>query len=255
VAHQFTIAAVGDAAMRDILPLNRRGHADSLEGFMLKGIWAASALALGAAFALPAHADWSGVYMGVTAGGGWVDGDVGFVTPLLAGPFGYQSGGVIAGGHIGGQMQMRSDFVFGLEASVRTGDVDANTSCDVGNNDVCALEFEHLTTFTGRAGFATGNALVFVSGGYAEAEFELTRHVFPPATNLNPSFGSYRHTGYVAGAGVELMLSEEVSAGFEYQHIDLGAEAAPVVRNDGAFATLRAEPDMDLGQFRLSYRF
>lgn len=222
---------------------------------MLKGIWAASALALGAAFAQPAHADWSGVYIGVTAGGGWVDGDLSFVTPLAAGPFGYQSGGVIAGGHIGGQMQMRSHFVFGLEASLRTGDADANTSCDLGNNDVCALTFEQLATFTGRAGYAAGDALIFVSGGYAEAEFDLTRYVFPPATNLNPFFGSYRHTGYVVGAGVELMLSEEVFAGFEYQHVGLGAEAEPVVRNDGAFATVRAEPDMDVGQFRLSYRF
>lgn len=218
------------------------------------GLLAITTVLASTSFATPALADWSGVYIGGSIGPGWVDGDVSYVTPLTAGPFSYDFDGVTAGGHIGGQMQWGS-WVLGLEGTLRGGDLDGSTSCNVGNNDVCEFELDHLWAVMGRVGWATPGMLFFATGGYAQATFDMTRRVFPPAINLNPSFGTFDHAGYEVGAGFEWMLSECVIAGVEYQHIGLNSQNERVVRNDGAFATFRNEPNIDSAQFRLSFKF
>jgi len=217
----------------------------------------AGVVAIASAVCVPsAMADWGGFYVGLSGGAGWADGDVSYVPPssITAGPFSYSLDGVVGGGFAGWQMQSGS-FVFGVEGSFRGGDLDGNTSCNVGNNDICEFDLNHIWTAGGRVGWATPTVLIFVSGGYAEASFDVTRHVFPPAINLNPSFGTFDHSGYMIGGGLEWMLSDHVVAGVEYQHISLDATTERVVRNDGGFAVLESDPNMDIAQARLAYKF
>ncbi|MBP6011002.1 MAG: porin family protein [Alphaproteobacteria bacterium] len=206
--------------------------------------------------ALPASADWSGFYIGGSAGAGWRGSELGFVPPSTpAGPFATDAQGITYGAHIGGAYQM-GPWVLGLEASLRGGDLDSASSCDVGNSDVCSVEVDHLTVVMARAGWAAGDLLFSVSGGYAEAAFDLARRVSPATLNPNPSFGSFDHKGFEAGAAVEKRLTDNFALGIEYQHIGLRDDEARIVRvGDGAFAQLRHETDLDFVKVRASFLF
>lgn len=219
----------------------------------MRAICAAVAAVL---LALPASADWSGFYIGGSAGAGWRGSELSFVPPSTpAGPFGADGEGLSYGAHIGGAYQM-GRWVFGLEASLRGGDLDSASSCDVGNSDVCAVDFDHLTVVMARAGWDAGDLLFTVSGGYAEAAFDLARSVSPASLNPDPSFGSFDHKGFEAGAAIEKRLTDNFALGIEYQHIGLNDDEARVVRvGDGAFAQFRHETALDFVQVRASFLF
>lgn len=204
----------------------------------------------------PASADWSGFYLGGSVGAGWRGSELRFVPPSTpAGPFAADAEGVTHGAHIGGAYQM-GPWVFGLEASLRGGDLDSASSCDVGNSDVCSVDFDHLTVVMARAGWTMDDLLFSVSGGYAEAAFDLARRVSPATLNPNPSFGSFDHKGFEAGAAVEKRLTDNFALGIEYQHIGLSDDEARIVRaGDGAFAQFRHEADLDFVQVRASFLF
>ena len=217
-------------------------------------IFGAAVVAILGAF--PAAADWSGFYLGGSAGAGWRDSTLSFVAPSTpAGPFAADTQGVTYGAHIGGAYQT-GPWVFGVEASLRGGDLDSASSCDVGNGDVCSVTLDHLTVLMARAGWATGDLLFTVSGGYAEAAFDLARRVAPSTLNPDPSFGSFKHKGFEAGAAIEKRLTDNFALGVEYQHIGLNDDEARIVRvGDGASAQLRHESDLDFVQVRASFLF
>ena len=204
----------------------------------------------------PASADWSGFYIGGSLGAGWRDSSLRFVPPSTpAGPFSADAEGVTYGAHIGGAYQF-GNWVVGLEGSLRDGDLDSASSCDVGNDDVCSVDIDHLTVAMARVGWAMGDLLITVSGGYAEARFDLARRVDPGSVNPDPSFGSFKHAGYEAGAAIEKRLTDNFALGLEYQHIGLNDDEARIVRiNDGASARFRHEIDLDLVHVRASFLF
>ena len=219
----------------------------------MRMIGAAMAAMLAAA---PAMADWSGFYLGGSAGGAWRSSELRFVPPSTpAGPFAADTEGVTFGAHVGGAYQTGS-WVLGLEVSARGGDLDSASSCDVGNDDVCSVAFDHLTVAMARAGWAEGDTLLSVSGGYAEAVFDLARQVSPATLNPDPSFGSFDHKGYEVGAAIEQRLADNFAIGIEYQHVGLSDDEARIVRaGDGAFAQLRHKADLDIVQVRASFLF
>lgn len=203
---------------------------------------------------------WSGFYVGLSAGFGGGGGDVRYVPPSApAGPFEYSAFGAIYGGHVGFSWQRPSGWVFGVEGSMRYSKIDGFVGCNVGNNDRCEFGLDHLWMVNGRVGRTIGperDILVFATGGYAKAEIDMTRRVFPPAINLNPLSGTFDHAGYEAGVGVEFALDGHWSVGGEYQFINLDDDASPAVRNDGASSTHNNKPSpLSILQARVSYTF
>ncbi|MFC7705097.1 outer membrane protein [Plastorhodobacter daqingensis] len=174
---------------------------------MKKSLYAAaSAVALGA-FAAPAFAggltqpiiepapvaaapapvvvatgrDWTGIFGGAQLGYGWAtaEDDNGLDEDF---------DGVLGGAHIGFDYDF-GQFVLGAEASYNAADI---------SNDYGKLD--QMTRLGLRAGFDAGNALIYATGGWANARIDLDGD---RATD----------DGYYAGVGVDYFLADNWTVG------------------------------------------
>jgi outer membrane immunogenic protein len=202
---------------------------------MKKFAFAAAALILGTAGAsaadmaarpytkappMAAVYNWTGFYIGAQVGGAFGDVDA------VSGPFpgvnnqaySYDLSGVVGGGHIGYNWQVSPNWVFGFE-----GDGEATSVRDSG---IGTLGFFHetrlnwLASARARLGYAAGNTLLYVTGGAAFGDVEVTKAIVPGAV----PFARYTETltGWTAGAGVEHMFAPNWTGRLEYRYTDLG---------------------------------
>jgi outer membrane immunogenic protein len=173
---------------------------------------------------------WSGLYIGAHAGYGWsdVEDSIGLAS--------HDGDGWLAGAQIGYNLQS-GKFVFGLEADMSGVFVDGSTAC-------CGHEFNWLASARGRAGVAfNGNrTLLYATGGAAWADVDYTA---PGASGF-----SNTHFGWVAGGGIEHMLTQNVSARVEYLHY--GFDEATGTLDTLATAV---EPTLDTVRFGLNMKF
>jgi outer membrane immunogenic protein len=155
--------------------------------------------------AAPQAYNWSGFYLGLNGGGAW-----GTSNWDSAGSFNL-SGGVV-GGTAGVNWQI-GHAVIGLE-----GDVDWSTLKGTTTSALCAggctTNNDWLATVRGRAGYAFDRFMPYVTGGLALGDIKAAAPGFAGATQTN--------TGWTAGGGVELALTNNWTAKAEYLHVDLG---------------------------------
>jgi outer membrane immunogenic protein len=175
----------------------------------------------------PVAASWSGCTLGVVGGGVWGSSRhvaVNSPNPLDAGlpitnSFGL-SGGAI-GGTTGCNIQFDS-WVFGIENDISWTNA-RGSAPDVppfSRFAVSQTNEKWLDTLRGRVGFAWDRALLYGTGGAAFAGTSATI-CSTVATGLCAS-NSQTRTGWVAGAGIEYAMWENVSLKFEYLHADFG---------------------------------
>jgi outer membrane immunogenic protein len=151
--------------------------------------------------------DWSGFYVGVNGGGGWGhswwDGQ----------STGIRTSGGLAGGTAGYNWQLGS-AVLGIEGDVDWANLKGtNTSalCPAG----CTTRDTWLGTVRGRAGYAFGGVLPYVTGGLAVGDIRASVPGFAGASQTN--------AGWTVGGGLEFALpGTSWSAKAEYLHVDLG---------------------------------
>jgi outer membrane immunogenic protein len=148
--------------------------------------------------------NWSGIYLGVNGGYGF--GTVNATGGGLSGSA--NANGGLAGGTLGANYQI-GQFVIGVE-----GDGDW---ADFGNGGVCAGctgTDNWLATARGRVGFAWDRVLLFGTGGGAFTEALGT--------------GSGTQTGWTAGGGIEVGITENFTAKVEYLYVDFGNTSCTV---------------------------
>ncbi len=126
--------------------------------------------------------DWTGFYAGAQLGYGWGDVDT---------DNGVEYGdveGALGGLHVGFDRDF-GQFVLGAEASYNAADLSTE-----------GFDLDQMTRIGLRAGFDAGNALVFLTGGYANARIDVAGE---------------RNTedGWFAGIGVDYMLTDNWSLG------------------------------------------
>lgn len=160
--------------------------------------------------------NWTGFYIG--AMGGYAQED----TSALA--VGTISGG-FAGGTAGYNWQM-GNVVLGLEVDGAWADVGAS----LGDPAIASLEtrIRSMGTVRGRVGYAFDQVLIYGTGGYAWADNRVTVSVL----GLSVSDSQF-HSGWTAGAGVEVMFAPKWSVKAEYlyksfQSEDYFAGIAPI---------------------------
>ena len=205
------------------------------------------------AFALPAQANgpWTGVYLGGHAGGAWADAAMtktavggagfGFDTDPVSSTLDFSPDGVVGGLQLGYLYQF-SNFVVGIEVSGSYSDLD-ETRLDPADadNNVRTVNSDWNAAATLRGGYAFGHTLAYVKGGVALARFEHTL-----VDDLVPNIGSYSttedHEGWTAGAGLEHMLSSDVSLALEYAYYDFGGkDHVAIIGPDSVTRELEAE--------------
>lgn len=133
--------------------------------------------------------DWTGFYLGAQAGYGFGDAEAGGVEEDFDGFL----GGVHAGyNHDFGQ------FVLGGEIDYNFAELEFDDAPDVKIDQVARIKL--------KAGYDTGRALVYGAAGAAYANLD---------NGLGDDFNDW---GWAVGAGVDVMVRRNISAGIEYMY-------------------------------------
>ncbi|HEX6000708.1 MAG TPA: outer membrane beta-barrel protein [Hyphomicrobiaceae bacterium] len=230
---------------------------------MLWRIGAATIVGL-TVLALPAAADeprWTGFYVGGHAGYGWADWDGRYATTAgcggpcpvfdpanpvpgynigMANPFQTLSGdGWLGGGQIGFNLQ-NGAWVFGLEADVSGGELEASggrATDEAYNASIwdkkVAMSLDSFGTVRARLGYANGSVMPYLTGGLAwgntsgDLAVTYTPNGYKDANAkaAGTSFASAdeSHLGWTVGGGVEWKLGGGFSVKAEYLYVDLGS--------------------------------
>jgi outer membrane immunogenic protein len=253
----------------------------------------------------PAVFSWTGFYVGANVGGAWTGNNGGSDFNPLFPPFivlppavaiptvipgqldvlagGGRRSGVIGGGQIGYNWQV-NQFVLGVEADAVGSGLKGSTASAsrtigapifaVPVTQTVTVDFGHLewmATFRGRAGFAVNQALFYVTGGAAVAEFggSTTTLVNGPGIAI-PAAGTYVATnggsttrwGWTVGGGIEWAFNQNWSVAGEYRHTDFGNRGTNFDIPSGLAAapifftgTSSSRLTVDQATARLNYRF
>jgi outer membrane immunogenic protein len=188
--------------------------------------------------------NWTGFYVGATAGWGWGNSRICNESNGECSPE-FDVDGFVAGGTVGYNWQMGSAWVAGLEADLSYSDIRGIDRDQVvfGCGAGCRTELEWFGTARVRLGPAFDRFLPYVTGGLAFGAID--------ATSVGLSGGSTR-TGWTVGAGAEFAFAPNWSAKLEYLYVDLDSFiffSSPgniLSTNEGRFHVVRAG---------LNYRF
>jgi outer membrane immunogenic protein len=168
--------------------------------------------------------NWTGLYLG--GHGGWGAGQSAVSGAIDSN---IDTSGFFGGVH-GGYNYQSGAFVAGLELDGDRLGVDGSSQLPGGNRlDVSA---DWLSSLRMRLGYATGNLLLYGTAGVALGGLDAS--LTGPGTD---STLSNTLTGYAAGLGAEMALTQSISARIEGLHYGFGSET---------FATPRGPIDADL---------
>jgi outer membrane immunogenic protein len=222
--------------------------------------------------------EWTGLYFGVNAGYGWAKGSStthfagdfqgGTTTPFGLGAtelsgtkvFGSSNpSGGIAGGQIGFNWQ-RGMVVFGAEVDAQWSGQQTTASfvCTFDCTATSTVKIKSLTTGRARVGLAFDWLLPYVTTGAALVNVE--DNLTLTAAGVTGAFQGLSTTslGWTVGAGVDVALSSNWSARFEYLHIEangLKPDAdIPGILGSGTAIGSASYRD-DILRFALNYRF
>lgn len=164
--------------------------------------------------AAPITFDWTGAYLGLTAGYGFGKFPSNLSTVVAPGVVTNglgNAGGFIGGGTVGYQMQF-GQFVAGLEGELNyTGIGDSFAASNPLTGDA---RLTYLGMVTGRLGFTPFDRfLVYGKGGYAFGGAEVSIDGVGSDTNF--------HNGWTLGAGLEYAITQNLTTKIEYNYIDL----------------------------------
>ncbi len=205
--------------------------------------------------AMVVASNWTGCYIGGNAGGGWARDSVTW-TGVTEGATAFAAGaatvipgaanatsngsGFVGGGQIGCNYQTGA-LVFGLEADAQyTGLKGSRTAVSLGNtnggpativpgNVSESFDAKWLSTFRGRAGFASGPVLFYATGGLAVANVSFADQIcFPTAAVpiCNTASSNNSRLGWTAGGGIEWMFAANWTVKGEYLYADLGTTSS-----------------------------
>jgi outer membrane immunogenic protein len=210
--------------------------------------------------------NWTGFYIGGTAGGAWTKADVGLDT-VNGAPALYRPGDIpalnalgspslsgskaIFGGKIGFNKQWNS-YVAGLEGDFSSFRFNKSASA-TGNPFTSPPAFAFgsaefntnvstnwLATVRARAGYAVDRVFFYATAGaaFAKVDFSNTYHAFSPGGrgfDDEATSASKTKVGWVAGGGIDYALTTNWIVSAEYLHVDLGSiETSGLATTGGA---------------------
>lgn len=162
---------------------------------------------------------WSGFYAGVQAGYGWgtTDATSTALSSMGTEAFNYSTSGAIGGLHAGYNWQF-NQFVLGLETDLESSGVKGSGIGTFSSGHSTSIDW--MGSLRARAGFTTGNTLLYVTGGLAYGGVTVDRSA---GAAFKPFAGDDAwKTGWTLGAGVEHAFTRNISARLEYRYTDLG---------------------------------
>ncbi len=232
----------------------------------------------------PPPPTWTGFYLGVNGGYG---GDR-FVYPFdgsASVPDGdddediggngnahITSSGFLAGGQIGYNFQFpASNFVAGVEADIDwtsiRGNLGAAINASAGGDTLTAnadagTHLQYLGTARVRLGYAFGNVLPYVTGGFAYGQtssyYNLNYDIDGDTGNYGASAQHFQ-TGWTAGAGLEYQITPNLTFKTEYLYVSLSPTTLYSISGDigdGSYDfNLHERTTVNIVRAGLNYKF
>jgi outer membrane immunogenic protein len=161
---------------------------------------------------------WTGLYVGVNAGGAFGNFSANSTFGGLSADLGSASAsGFIGGGQVGAQIQYQH-FVLGIEGDFQGSSQDhSDTFGGLGIPVTVTESMPWFATVRGRLGWAVDNILLYGTGGVAVVDGKLSASALGLTASTETS-----HIGWTAGAGVEWAFAPHWSAKVEYLYLDSG---------------------------------
>ena len=187
--------------------------------------------------------NWSGFYLGLNAGGA-----LGTASQTASGGAG--SASVKEPGFIGGA-QFGANYQTGLVVWGFEADYDASTqdqSLPAGALAGSTAKMPWLATLRGRVGWAFDRTLLYGTAGAAAGELRSMTAIPAGNTGTSVTYGSW-----IAGAGIEYGMTDNLSARAEYLYLDKNNIATGVVGPPAT--TITSHLQNNLIRAGLNYRF
>jgi outer membrane immunogenic protein len=170
----------------------------------------------------PIH-NWTGFYAGGHFGYLWgrtrVEDD-GVLTES-----GALTNGVIGGAVAGANLQT-GPLVLGLEADLGWTNAHGNGAAVITTVTTTqapnTYDFNWTSHFRGRAGYASGQWLLFVSGGLAIADFDFHEGAITTTRSVVAVAPGGKYTGWSIGGGLEYAFTQQIAGRLEYLFDDFG---------------------------------
>lgn len=232
----------------------------------------------------PVSSGWTGLYLGVQGGGAFNPDDPDdvalrpngfpFAGSAIQGAFGSNfdsnfDSSFIGGAHIGYDYQI-DNVVLGVVADINAVDVTRSSNADSSTPAFYRTNrsLDYLGTVRARAGYlVTPTTLGYVTGGlaYGEVDYSFSTNS-PAARGVNPApivNDDEDDFGYTVGAGMEVMFTENMSFGAEYQYVNLGGSGStrlsggPFGGGVGGSTDFVVDDDFDFHTItaKISYKF
>jgi len=192
---------------------------------------------------------WTGFYIGINGGYG---GDR-MNYPTTFGSSNVTSSGFLGGGTVGYNWQFQdSQFVIGAEADFQGSSIRASTeSYDItGAVSGFGTKLDWFGTARGRVGYAFGQFMPYVTGGFAYGRLEDYAY-----SNTGSASAGGTHTGWTAGAGLEYAITHNLTFKAEYDYIELGRTAYTSSFSNFTAFTSGTKPTIHLVRAGLNYKF
>lgn len=187
--------------------------------------------------------DWSGSYVGLSAGRPTGDNTWSIDASDLSLVPGDWSG-TLPRLTLGHDWQ-RGRLTYGAALSLSSGDISAAPQSDVFFSCFeCNTVVSDLLTLRVRAGLSAGKTLVYAAGGLAQGDVSGTSGDGQTVVN------SDRLTGWTLGLGVERQIAQQISLTASYDHTDLGSIAL-----DGHVDGTDSSIEFGLMQIGVNYRW
>jgi outer membrane immunogenic protein len=201
--------------------------------------------------------DWSGCYAGAEGGGAWGTTKHVATIGVNAGltQFSTDANGGLAGGTIGCNYQT-NNWVWGIENDFSWTDIGGSkhNSPPFATGVVGRTSANWLDTLRGRAGYAVGRSLWYVTGGVAFSKVEGSAELLPviPRASI-----THDRTGWVVGGGVEWALADpHWSIKAEYLYVDFGKSDYNFgAISGGALANSSVHLNENIARVGINYKF
>jgi opacity protein-like surface antigen len=232
--------------------------------------------------AAPAPFNWTGGYVGFTAGGAWGSSDTSTSTSFApvggylpnattvatvnaAGPLIIKPTGFATGIEAGYNWQSGA-LVFGVEADLQAVHLSAAASSGAvryppGFHHQFVIsaysDTTWLITARARVGLVAGNSLFYVTGGLAVTNLNNDLVFSDSVQALEAGKIDTNKTGYAVGGGVETALTHRLSLKAEYLHVQFGDATVPGNLPPAVIQAFTHTADLsaDIVRVGLNYRF
>jgi outer membrane immunogenic protein len=192
--------------------------------------------------------NWSGFYVGVHAGYAWGE----FVSAADA-TIDHEPTGGLFGGQIGYNWQV-NNIVFGVEADLAFSTIKGDDTSTFGPFTINGEhDLKYLGTVRGRLGIAHNQFLFYVTGGFAYSKVEGRLTVLNGGAFVATDKDTLNLKGWTVGGGVEVGLTQNLSARAEYLYVDFND--ATTTMNLGFPFTDQADMNLNVVRFALNYRW